>query len=36
VRAWPGRIVLLLACVALAVVLTRLAAWTGVLVAGLL
>ena len=36
VRAWPGRIVLLLACAALAVVLTRLMAWTGVLIAGLL
>jgi hypothetical protein len=36
VRAWPGRVVLLLACVLLAVVLTRLTAWAGVLVAGLL
>jgi hypothetical protein len=34
-RAWPGRVALLLACAALVVVLTRLMAWTGVLLAGL-
>lgn len=36
VRAWPGQVALLLACAALAVVLTRLMAWTCVLLAGLL
>jgi hypothetical protein len=35
VRAWPGRVALLLACAALVVILTRLMAWTGVLLAGL-
>jgi len=36
VRAWPGRVVLVLACAVLAVLLTRLTAWTSVLLAGLL
>jgi hypothetical protein len=35
-RTWPGRLALLLACAALVAVLTRLMAWTGVLLAGLL
>lgn len=35
-RPWPGRITLLVASGLLAVVLTRLIAWTGVFLAGLL